>query len=114
MNSKQKKQILEKYLKINGRIKELEQEREILVANTTEESKKTVDLIDKEKKELLNTQSQIMIAISKLSNITERRLIYLKYIKALPHWKIANELGYSYDYINHLHLVALQHIELTI
>lgn len=114
MNSKQKKQTLEKYSQINGRIKELEQERKKLVANTIEESEKIVDLINKEKKELLNMQSQIMLAISKLSNITERRLIYLKYIKALPHWKIANELGYSSDYINHLHLAALQHLELTV
>lgn len=120
MNSKQKKQILENFSQIEGRIKELEQEQKNSNFDTIEEAKKIVDLINGEKKELLETQSQIMLAIRKLSNITERRIIHLKYIgkkdglyhKTLPLWKIANELGYSPDYINHLHGDALQHLDL--
>ncbi len=143
MTSKEKKEILNSFILIESRIMELEEELEKLWSRATLESQsingtpngsgntakmqisiermeKIKKLINDERDELSLVQYKIMAAIKKLPNITERRIIYLKYIgklngkyhKNLPLWKIANKLGYSYDRVKHLHGLALLHLEL--
>ena len=128
MNSKQKKKTLNSFSEIECRVKELEDELNSKKANiendinleTVKEMQRVVDLIEQEKLELNQIQFRIMLAIKNLSNITERRIIHLKYIgkneglyhKTMPLWKIANELGYSPDRINHMHGDALRHLKL--
>lgn len=143
MTSKDKKKILEKFSKIEGRAKELEKEREVLwsratsanpnyngmpkgnsktnkIENTVEQMEKLIKIIDDELKELENIEYRILTAIKELSNITERQILHLKYIgrpqgnyhKRLPLWKIANELGYSVDRVNHIHGDALRHLNI--
>jgi hypothetical protein len=128
MDSKQKKELLNSFSAIEYRIKELAEELESIEANinnganskTMKEMKRIANLIDEEKFELKQMQLRVMLATKNLSDITERRIIHLKYIgkkeglyhKTLPLWKIANELGYSLDRINHIHGDALRHLEL--
>ena len=77
--------------------------------------------IDEERDELEARKYDIICAINELPSIIERRVLHLKYIgKAtgqyytrLPLWKIANELGYSVDRINHIHGDALKHIKIS-
>lgn len=143
MNVKEKKEILNNFLKIESRVRELEEELEKLwsratsaspnldgmprsnngvskTQNAIERIEKLVKLIDEERDELAAVQYRIMTAIRKLPDITERRIIHLKYIgepndkyhRTLPLWKIANKLGYSHDRIRHIHSAALLHLEL--
>lgn len=143
MTSKEKKNVLKSFSEIEGRVKELESELEMLWSRTTstthsfsivpsggdgvnkienaiEKMEKIVNLIDEERDNLVAVQQRIMSAIRKLPDITERRIIHLKYIgkpqglyhRTLPLWKIANELGYSTDRINHLHGDALRNLEI--
>ena len=128
MNIKQKKKLLNSFSKIEYRVKELENELNGIKGNIdndtnlkiTEKLERMAHLIEKEKTELIQIQFRIMEAIENLSDITERTIIHLKYIgkkeglyhKTLPLWKIANELGYSLDRINHMHGDALRHLEL--
>lgn len=128
MNSKQKKELLNNFSCIEYRVKELEEELNFIKANidngtylkNIEEIERVANLIEEEKIELNQTQFRIMFAIKNLPDITERRVIHLKYIgkkegpyhKTMPLWKIANELGYSPDRINHIHGDALRHLKL--
>ena len=128
MDIKQKKKLLNRFSKIEYRVKELENELSGIKANIgndtnpkiTEKLERMAHLIEKEKTELIQTQFCIMNAIEDLSDITERTIIHLKYIgkkeglyhKTLPLWKIANELGYSPDRINHMHGDALRRLKL--
>ena len=143
MTSKEKKKVLESFSEIERRIKELENELEVLWSRTTYtaqnfgsilqsgngvskvenaiEKIETIEkLIDEERASLATIQQRIMSAVRNLPNITERRIIHLKYIgkpygsyhRTLPLWKIANELGYSIDRINHLHGDALRNLEI--
>ena len=143
MTSKEKKQILNNFIETENRVKELEQELEKLWSRATSTSpnldglprgsggvdkiqsaveriEKLVKLIDDERDELAAVQYRIMSAIRKLPDITERRIIHLKYIgeadskyhRTMPLWKIANELGYSHDRIRHIHSAAILHLEL--
>jgi len=143
MTCKEKKELLNSFSKIEGRIKELEDELEALWSNATsspvntsgmprgsggvnkienaiERMERLVNLIDRERDELESVKFRIMAAVSELSNITERRVIHLKYIgkpdgqyhKTVPLWDIAKRLGYSIDRINHIHGEALQHLVL--
>ena len=143
MNVKEKKEILNNFLKIESRVRELEEELEKLwsratsaspnldgmprsnngmsaTQNAIERMDKLVKLIDDERDELATVQYRIMTAIRKLPDITERRIIHLKYIgeadskyhRTMPLWKIANKLGYSHDRIRHIHSAALLHLEL--
>lgn len=143
MSNEEKKKILNNFQKIEGRIRELEEEQEVLwsritsasqnlngmpkgntgenkILNAIERLERLTNLIDGERDELADVQQAIMSAVRKLPNITERRIIHLKYIgkaeglyhKTLPLWKIANELGYSPDRINHMHGDALRHLDL--
>lgn len=90
------------------------------IENTVEQMEKLVKLIDNELKELENIKYRIMTSIKELPNITERQILHLKYIgraqgnyhKRLPLWKIANELGYSVDRVNHIHGDALRHLNI--
>ncbi len=143
MTVKEKKEVLNNFIKTEKRVKELEGELERLwsrVTSTTpnlnglplgsggvdkvqsgvERIERLVKLIDDERDELASVQYRIMSAIRKLPDITERRIIHLKYIgvpeikyhRTMPLWKIANELGYSHDRIRHLHSIAIAHLEL--
>lgn len=143
MTCREKKELLNSFLKIEGRIKDLEDELEVLWSNATsappdtsgmpkgsggvnkienaiERMEKLVNLIDSERDELESVKYRIMAAVRELNDITERRIIHLKYIgkpegnyhRAMPLWKIANELGYSVDRINHLHIDALKKLKL--
>ncbi len=103
MTNKDKKNILEKFSKIEYRVKELEKEREVLwsratsanlnyngmpkgnsktnkIENTVEQMEKLIKLIDDELNELNNIKYRIMMAIKELPNITERQILHLKYI----------------------------------
>lgn len=143
MTSKEKKEILNSFIEIEERVKELEEELEALWSRATlnginndgtprisgnnkktqatiEKMENLVKLIDNERDELSLTQHRIMAAIRKLPDITERRIIHLKYIgkpkgiyhKTMPLWMIANKLGYSHDRIRHMHGDALLHLKL--
>lgn len=143
MTVKKKKEILNNFIKIENRVKELENELEKLWSHATytapnldglprgssgtdktqsavERIENLVKLIDDERDELATVQYRIMCAIRKLPDITERRIIHLKYIgepdiiyhRTMPLWKIANKLGYSHDRIRHIHSAALLHLEL--
>lgn len=141
MTCKEKKELLNSFLKIEGRIKDLEDELEALWSNATsspintsgmpkggvgvnkienaiERMERLVNLIDRERDELEAVKFRIMAAVRELPDITERRIIHLKYIgkadgkfhRSLPLWKIANELGYSLDRIKHIHSNAILHL----
>lgn len=143
MTKKEKKEVLDNFIKIEKRVKELEDELERLWSRATstspnldglprgsggvdkvqsgiEKIENLVKLIDDERDELAAVQYRIMSAIHKLPDITERRIIHLKYIgvpevkyhRTMPLWKIANELGYSHDRIRHIHTDAITHLEL--
>lgn len=143
MTAKEKKEVLNNFIKIEKRVKELESELERLWSRATsttpnldglprgsggvdkvqigvERIEHLVKLIDDERDELAAVQYRIMSAIRKLPDITQRRIIHLKYIgvpevkyhRTMPLWKIANELGYSHDRIRHIHSAALLHLEL--
>ncbi len=143
MTVKEKKEVLNNFIKIENRVKELEGELEKLWSRATTSSpnldglprgsggvdkvqigveriEHLVKLIDDERDELAAVQYRIMSAIRKLPDITQRRIIHLKYIgvpegkyhRTMPLWKIANELGYSHDRIRHIHSAALLHLEL--
>lgn len=143
MTIKEKKEILNNFIKTENRVRELENELEMLWSRATSASpnldglprgcsgtdktqsaveriEKLVKLIDEERDKLATVQYQIMSAIRKLPDITERRIIHLKYIgepndkqhRTMPLWKIANKLDYSHDRIRHIHGIALLHLEL--
>ncbi len=142
MTNKEKKRILQSYAKIEGRLLELESELEFLEKNpmrpinltgtrgsgnnkstieaATERKEKLEKLIQEEYNDLQILKTRIVAAIKSLDDITERRIIFLKYIgkgsgkyhKTLPLWKIARELGYSVDRVNHLHGTALRNLKL--
>ncbi len=143
MTIKEKKEILNSFSMIQGRIIELEEALKNWWARATSQTPSLTGMpssnvdtnktqfsiekmeelkkaLDAEYDELTVLQCRIIKAIKKLPSITERRVIYLKYIgensgkyhKSLPLWKIANKLGYSYDRIKHLHGLALLHLEL--
>lgn len=138
MNGKEKRKILNSFTEIENRVQELEKElknvqmretstnpkiNNISQNNASEPPNRTeqlIELIVDERDKLTLIQYRIMAAICKLPNITERRIIQLKYIgepqgvyhKTIPLWKIANKLGYSVDRINHMHGDALLHLEL--
>lgn len=143
MTCKEKKELLNSFLKIEGRIKDLEDELEVLWSNATsappdtsgmpkgsggvnkienaiERMEKLVNLIDSERDELESVKYRIMAAVRELNDITERRIIHLKYIgkndgkyhRPVCLWEIANELNYSLDWVKHLHNRALKHLKL--
>ena len=143
MGTKEKKELLASFNKIEGRVKELESELEVLwsiatnispnisgmprasggfdkMVRSIEKMEELVKLIDTERDELELTKLKIMTAIKELPDITERRIIHLKYIgeadgqyhEAMPLWKIANRLGYSIDRIKHKHSDAIAHLRL--
>jgi len=142
MTNKEKKKILKSYAEIEGRLFELESELEFLEKNPMrpinlsgtrgsgnnkstieagiEQKEKLKKLIQEECKDLQILKMRIVAAIKGIENITERRIIFLKYIgtgsgkfhRQMPLWKIANELSISYDYAKHLHLRALNHLKL--
>lgn len=76
--------------------------------------------INKETDELEKLRYKIISAIKTLPDLRERRVLYLAYIgktdgkgyKRLKLWQIADEMGYSFDRIKHIHGAALLHIEL--
>lgn len=76
--------------------------------------------INEETDELEKLRYKIISAIKTLPDLRERRVLYLAYIgktdgkgyKRLKLWQIANEMGYSFDRIKHIHGAALLHIEL--
>lgn len=76
--------------------------------------------INEETDKLEKLRYKIISAIKTLPDLRERRVLYLAYIgktdgkgyKRLKLWQIANEMGYSFDRIKHIHGAALLHIEL--
>lgn len=142
MTYKEKKELLNSFSGIESEIKELEGELEIIWSNATsspvntsgmprgsggvnkiensvERIEKLVNLIERERDELESVKFKIMAAVRELPDITERRIIHLKYIgkvdgnyhRSLPLWKIANELGYSLDWVKRLHNRAINHLK---
>lgn len=142
MTYKEKKELLKSFAKIEGRLRDLEGELEICynrgmgvnispdghgkggegpnrIESTVEWMERQTLLIDSEWDELEAVRFKILEAVKRLPDITERRVIFLKYIgkasgryhKRLPLWKIANELGYSADRINHIHGAAIRHLK---
>lgn len=142
MTYKEKKELLKSFAKIEGRLRDLEGELEVScsrgigvnlslgghgkggegpnkVENTVEWMERQTLLIDRERDELEAVRFKILEAVKRLPDITERRVIHLKYIgkaagkyhKRVPLWKIANELGYSADRINHIHGAAIRHLK---
>lgn len=143
MTYKEKKELLKSFAKIEERLRDLEGELEVCcnrgmsvnlsssgqakggvgpnkVENIVEWMEKQTLLIGRERKELETVRFRILEAVKRLPDITERRVIHLKYLgqingkyhKRIPLWKIANELGYSTDRINHIHGAAIRHLEL--
>lgn len=76
--------------------------------------------IDVETDELCRLRYKIVSAIKALPDLRERRVLYLAYIgksgengvRRLKLWQIADEMGYSFDRIKHIHGNALLHIRL--
>lgn len=143
MGTKEKKELLTSFNKIEGRVKELEAELEVLwsiatnispnisgmpgasggfdkMVRSIEKMEELVKLIDAERDELEVVKLKIMTAIKGLDDITERRILHLKYIgqadgqyhDTMPLWKIANRLGYSLDRVKHKHSDAIAHLKL--
>ena len=141
MTEKQKKSILNSFSKIEGRIQELDEEIKCLLSSSTNSSNSGMPMggrsgsktetivemlensrcrLEREKIQLEIARNRIITAISNLPNITERRILHLKYIgkpdgkyhRTIPLWEIANILGYSVDRVNHLHGQALKEIKL--
>lgn len=144
MTSKEKKQILQRYGQIDDHINELQAEVDMWWSRATATSPVLSDMpkggsadgtkieraieriakieadIDDEIDELLILKHRIMTAIKELTDLNERRVIYLAYIgkveygkyRQLNLWQIAREMNYSYDRIRHIHGAALLHIKL--
>lgn len=143
MTSQDKKKKLLQFKDIDEHIKELEQEANqwweranlkspvisdmpkaqgALTAQqrALEHLEKIQSQIDNEIDKLLLLRNDIVKAINKLTDIRERRIIYLAYIgktdgnkyKRLTLFQIAKEMNYSYDRIKHIHGIALLHIDL--
>ena len=140
MTNSEKKKILNSFLKIEGRIQDLEEElNSLLTASTNSSSdgmpknggahskteaiveamETTRGILTREKLQLEISRCKILSAVDSLTNLTERRIMHLKYIgrpsgkyhQSVPLWEIANLLGYSVDRVNHLHGEALKKIE---
>ena len=141
MTNAEKREILNSFLKIEGRIQDLEEELNNLLTISTNVSsdgmpknggahskieiivevmETTMQTLNNEKLRLEIIRCQIITAIDSLTNLTERRIMHLKYIgkpngkyhRSVPLWEIANILGYSVDRVNHLHGEALNKIKL--
>ncbi len=138
-----KKELLNSFSEIESRICELENELKSIwnsainttqdingmpkstntsnkIVNSIERMEATEVLIKEELNKLKSVNLKIRAAIAELPNITERRIIYLKYIgnvegkyhRTVPLWKIANKLGYSYDWIKYLHRDAIERLKI--
>lgn len=143
MTSQDKKKILLQFEHIDEHIKELKAEAEqwweraslkspdmsgmpksqsLLTAQqrALEHLETVLKQIDDETDKLLILRSDLMKAINQLTDIRERRVLYLKYIgksdgdkyKRLTLNEIAEEMHYSYDRIKQIHGYALLHIDL--
>lgn len=138
----EKKALLEGFRMTEMRIRELEEEQNTLwsralnrgvydsmpsakskkdkTARAVERLERISEIIDTERDDLALIQFNIMQAVRKLSSVTERRIIHLKYIgepdgiyhRPLTLYEIAEELGYGIDRIKQLHKKALQELKL--
>lgn len=90
------------------------------IERVVERLEKAQSQLTAEVKALHEVKYKIISAIQGLSDIRERRVLHLAYIgkvegtkqRPLSLWKVANEMGYSYDRIRHIHGEALLHLEL--
>lgn len=143
MTSQEKKKILLQFKHIDEHIKELELEENLWWERTNLKSPTISDMpkgqnkltaqqravehleriqsqIDEEIDRLLILRNDIIKATNKLTDVRERRIIYLAYIgktdgnkyKRLTLFQIAKEMNYSYDRVKQLHGYALLHIDL--
>lgn len=142
MTSKEKKQILLQYSDIDRHIDELQAELDMWWSRLSggrlsdmpkggesdgTETERAVERIikieqqiDDEIDELLIMRHKILSAINALSDVRERRVLYLAYIgkdngdkrRRLKLWEIAREMNYSEIRIKQLHGTALLHIDL--
>ena len=68
--------------------------------------------LNAELKRKRNARAEIMAAIEKLPNETEKLVLKFRYINGWKWERIAEETYYSYQHIHKIHGKALQHLEI--
>lgn len=69
---------------------------------------KLEDVTDAKYERLLAMIQTITEQINQLDDITDRRILYMRYVKGNTLGAIARELHYSYDWMKHRHGMALR------
>lgn len=67
--------------------------------------------VRRKKSILLQTKAKIINEIQSLDNPLYIDILYKRYVEYKSLWEIAEEMGYSYYRIRHLHGIALQEVK---
>jgi len=114
MDSKRKKAILQQFGATEDRVNDLRKELSVC------ENPVLRELYEIEKMTLIEKLVQIEQAVMNMTNMHERRVLWLHYIGDIKNgkrhrlllWQIANVMGYSYDWVKGVHGVALKNLKL--
>lgn len=126
MTNLEKKRRLLRYSNLEKHVDELMEEKDRLLSlegingGTIEKIKLINKRINEEIDELIDELEYISLAIRNVSNINERRVLWLRYVGKIKNgkrerlylWEVANEMAYSSDHIKKVHANAIRHLKI--